>query len=114
MMVALQVIALLCMNTYLLTLYATAQGIVTPRMRATATAMVIMVINTIGYGLGPPVFGALSDFFHQNVVAWGLSDEAHSSANGLRYALMCGAIIYVWASVHYFIGSTKLKRDWVG
>lgn len=113
-MIAFQVVGLLCMNTYLITLYATAQGIVQPRVRATATAMVIMVINTIGYGLGPPVFGALSDLFHANVVAWGLSDEQHASAQGLRYALMCGAVVYVWASIHYLIGSTKLKKDWVG
>jgi MFS family permease len=113
-MIALLVLGLLCTNAYLISLYTTAQGVVPPRMRATATALVIMVINTIGYGLGPPVIGALSDFLKDHVVAFGLSDPAHASAQGLRYALMCGALVNLWAAVHYLIGSTKLKRDWVG
>ena len=113
-MVPLQMVAILCTNTYLISLYTTAQGIVPPRMRATATALVIMVINTIGYGLGPPAIGALSDFLKDHVVALGLSDGAHVSAEGLRYALMCGSLVNLWAAVHYLIGSTKLKKDWVG
>jgi predicted MFS family arabinose efflux permease len=113
-MIGLQVVGLLCTNAYLISLYTTAQGVVQPRMRATATALVIMVINTIGYGLGPPVVGALSDFLKDHVVAFGLSDPAHAAAQGLRYALMCGALVNLWASLHYLIGSTKLKNDWVG
>ena len=113
-MIPLQMLGVLCTNTYLISLYTTAQGIVEPRMRATAVAMVIMVINTLGYGLGPPVIGALSDFLKDHVVALGLSDAAHASAQGLRYALCCGALVNLWASIHYLIGSTKLKKDWVG
>jgi predicted MFS family arabinose efflux permease len=113
-MVAFQMVGLLCANAYLTSLYTTAQGVVQPRVRATAAAMVIVVINTIGYGFGPPVIGALSDFLHAHVVALGLSDPAHASAQGLRYALICGALVNLWASAHYLIGSTKLKEDWVG
>jgi predicted MFS family arabinose efflux permease len=113
-MVGLQVVGLLCTNAYLISLYTTAQGVVQPRMRATATALVIMVVNTIGYGLGPPVVGAMSDFLKDHVVALGLSDPAHAAAQGLRYALMCGAVVNLWAAAHYLIGSTKLKKDWVG
>jgi predicted MFS family arabinose efflux permease len=113
-MSALLVVSLLCANAYLISLYTTAQGVAPPRMRATATALVIMVINTIGYGLGPPAIGALSDFLKDHVVAFGLSDAAHASAQGLRYALMCGAVVNLWAAIHYLIGSTKLKKDWVG
>ena len=113
-MVGLQVVGLFCTNAYLISLYTTAQGVAPPRMRATATALVIMVVNTIGYGLGPPVIGALSDFLKDHVVAYGLSDPAHAAAQGLRYALMCGALVNLWASAHYLIGSTRLKKDWVG
>jgi len=113
-MLALQMVGLLCTNAYLISLYTTAQGVVQPRMRATASAMVVIVINTVGYGLGPPAIGALSDFMASHVVAFGLSDAKHAAAQGLRYALMCGALVNLWASVHYLIGSTKLKKDWVG
>jgi predicted MFS family arabinose efflux permease len=113
-MIPLQIIAAVCANAYLISLYTTAQGVVEPRMRATASAVVVIVINTIGYGLGPPVVGAISDFMKDHVVAFGLSDPQHAAAQGLRYALMCGALVNLWASVHYLIGSTKLKKDWVG
>ena len=113
-MVPLQMVGLLCTNAYLISLYTTAQGVVQPRVRATATAMVIMVVNVIGYGVGPPAIGALSDFLKDHVVAFGLSDPAHAAAQGLRYALVCGALVNLWASAHYLIGSTKLEKDWVG
>ena len=114
MVVALQVIGLFCGNAYLVSLYTTAQGVVRPRVRATATAVVIMVINVIGYGLGPPAIGALSDFLKDHVVALGLSTAADAAGQGLRYALVCGSLVNLWAAAHYLIGSTRLKRDWVG
>jgi MFS family permease len=114
LMIALLAVNFLCIGAYLTSLYTTAQGVVQPAVRATASAMVIMVINTIGYGLGPPAIGALSDFMQAHVVGWGLSDPAHAAGQGLRYALVCGALVNAWAAVHYFIGATKLKKDWVG
>ncbi len=112
--VPLQMVALACSSSYLISLYTTAQGVVQPRVRATASAVVIMVINLIGYGLGPPVIGALSDFMQAHVVAFGLSDPAHAAGQGLRYAMVGGVLVNLWAAAHYFIGSTKLKKDWVG
>ena len=40
---------------YLGPVFAVTQGVVEPRMRATAAAVMIFVVNLIGYGLGPPV-----------------------------------------------------------
>ena len=113
-MIALLAVNFLCIGAYLTSLYTTAQGVVQPAVRATASAMVIMVINTIGYGLGPPTIGGLSDFLQAHVVGWGLSDQAHAAGQGLRYAMVCGALVNAWAAVHYFVGSTRLKKDWVG
>ncbi len=48
---------------YLGPMYAVTQGVVAPLMRATAVAVLLFIVNLIGYGLGPPVIGALSDFF---------------------------------------------------
>ena len=52
--------------------------------------------------------------FGAEVVALGLSDAAHTGGQGLRFALVCGVLMNLWAAVRYLIGSTKLKRDWVG
>ncbi|HEX3920003.1 MAG TPA: MFS transporter [Caulobacteraceae bacterium] len=114
MLIVLQIVGLLCTSSYLISLYTTAQGVVQPRVRATASALVIIVINTLGYGLGPPAIGALSDFLSSHAVALGLADAAHASGQGLRYALVIGSVVNLWAAVHYFIGARRLKADWVG
>jgi MFS family permease len=113
-MIGLQMFALLFTNSYLISLYTTSQGIVQPRVRATATAAVVIIINTIGYGMGPPVIGALSDYFNTHVVAFGWANAENASAVGLRCALICGSVVNLWASAHYLLGSRLLKRDWVG
>jgi hypothetical protein len=41
--------------------YATAQSIVEPRMRATTAAILLFIINLVGLGMGPVAVGALSD-----------------------------------------------------
>ncbi|MEO1305626.1 MAG: MFS transporter [Pseudomonadota bacterium] len=48
---------------YLAPMFAVTQKLVEPRMRATAAALLLFVVNLIGYGAGPPVIGALSDHF---------------------------------------------------
>lgn len=60
--------------------YATAQSIVDPAMRATTSALLLFIINLIGLGLGPVGVGLMSDFFAGPL---GLG-----SAEGVRWALM--------------------------
>ena len=47
---------------YLGPLFAIAQGVAEPRIRATSTAIVLLIVNLIGYGLGPPFVGLMNDF----------------------------------------------------
>ncbi|MEM7663702.1 MAG: MFS transporter [Pseudomonadota bacterium] len=47
--------------SYLGPMFAVCQKLVEPRMRATAAALMLFVVNLIGYGLGPPVIGWISD-----------------------------------------------------
>ena len=46
---------------YLGPMFAVTQKLVQPRMRATAAAVLLFVVNIIGYGMGPPVVGWISD-----------------------------------------------------
>ena len=48
---------------YLAAQYTISQGVVSMRVRATSTAVMLFIINILGYGLGPPFAGLLSDFF---------------------------------------------------
>ncbi|MCI4644272.1 MAG: MFS transporter [Hyphomonadaceae bacterium] len=49
--------------SYLGPMFAITQKLVEPRMRATAAALMLFVVNLIGYGGGPLVVGAISDHF---------------------------------------------------
>jgi MFS family permease len=61
---------------YLAAQYTIGQGVVTMRVRATSTAIMLFVINLIGYGFGPLFIGALSDFlFKLHVADQGLAGE---------------------------------------
>jgi hypothetical protein len=106
-------------------MYAMTQGVVAPRMRATAVAVLLFIVNLIGYGLGPPVIGALSDFLaNGQLAALELSteicatrtDDAQCAAGievGLRWAMMIGVLGYLWAGLHFLISARTLRRDWV-
>ena len=60
---------------YLGPMYAVTQGVVAPRTRATAVAVLLFIVNLIGYGMGPPAIGALSDFLAQGQLAHVLTHE---------------------------------------
>jgi predicted MFS family arabinose efflux permease len=110
---------------YLGPMYAVTQGVVAPRMRATAVAVLLFIVNLLGYGLGPPVIGALSDYLAQGqLAASGLTpaicaasggDAQCASAveTGLRWAMMIGVLGYLWAGLHFLISARTLRRDWV-
>lgn len=110
---------------YLGPMYAVTQGVVEPRMRATAVAVLLFVVNLIGYGMGPPVIGALSDFLANGQLASaGLTTEACADLTGntsctaavevgLRWAMMIGVCGYLWAALHFLVSARTLRRDWV-
>lgn len=87
--------------SYLGPMYAVTQSVAPPLVRATATAVLLFIVNLIGYGLGPPALGALSTFFSQTAGA----------ANGLRYALMADTCMLLWAALHFLLAARSLKRD---
>ncbi len=47
--------------SYLAPMFSVTQKLAPPRMRATAAALMLFVVNLIGYGAGPPVIGWISD-----------------------------------------------------
>jgi MFS family permease len=110
---------------YLGPMYAVTQGVVEPRMRATAVAVLLFIVNLIGYGMGPPAIGALSDFLANGQLApFQLTTEACASMRdnvqcaagletGLRWAMMIGVCGYLWAGLHFLLSARTLKRDWV-
>ena len=109
---------------------ATLQNLVGPRMRAVSYAIVAVVLNLIGAGLGPTLLGMASDFFASRAFTAGdfiascpggrapvgadaLLDAAcrSASAQGLRFALISAQVFLPWAAVHYWLAAKTLKKD---
>jgi MFS family permease len=95
---ALMVVAILG-GMFLGPTFAMTQGLVTLRMRAVASAILLFVLNIIGMGLGPFFVGIASDALG----AFGV--------DSLRYALCLSVIANIWAATHYFLGAKYLRQD---
>ncbi len=80
---------------------AQTQSLVPLRMRGVASAIMLLIINLIGLGLGPLVVGALSDAF-----------EPRFGEDSLRYALMLAVLVVTtWAALHYTLASRTIESD---
>ncbi len=80
---------------------AAFQHIVPPNMRATASAIFLLINNLIGIGLGDLLLGAMSDGFASQ-----FGDES------LRYSILCGGVFYLAASALLLWASRYLDNDW--
>jgi MFS family permease len=88
-------------NLYLAAVLAQTQSLVPLRMRGVASAMVLLIINLIGLGLGPQVVGAVSDGLRGQ-----FGDES------LRYALLLTAVtVLPWAALHYSLAARSIDSD---
>jgi MFS family permease len=115
---------------YYTPIYAMAQNMAEPQMRATAVAIFAMTFGLIGAGLGPTLLGVMSDRIAHGVFDGGsftalcpggraaagaaaaLSQQcAEASAQGLRFALAGVTIVFVWASLHFVLAARTLRQD---
>jgi len=88
-------------NFYLPAVLAQAQSLVSLRMRAVASAIVLLLINIIGLAMGPLLTGMLSDAL-----------EPTFGAESMRYSLliMC-LVILPWAGWHYVLAGRSIDAD---
>lgn len=88
-------------NVYLGNSIATTHALVGLRWRSTASAILLLVINIIGLGLGPFAVGVLSDFLTPSM-----------GVESLRYAMVILLpTVMVWSSIHFFLASRTLRED---
>jgi predicted MFS family arabinose efflux permease len=109
--------------------YASVQGLAPPRMRATAVALMLFLVNMIGLGAGPTLIGLLSDIFaNQQFVAPNAGvayaefcakgaatakDAAcmAASAEGLRWSLVASASVGVIALLCFWMAQKTIRED---
>ncbi|WP_454754465.1 spinster family MFS transporter [Cupriavidus necator] len=108
--------------------FSIVHGLVEPRMRATASALVFLLMNLVGQGLGPTLVGFLSDRFAKYgftggdyqalcVLPHGMTPAAEvlmschqAAAQGLRYALLVPIVMVVASALLFFLASRHIKR----
>jgi len=89
------------MNVYLAPVLSQAQSLVALRMRATTSALVLLVINIIGLALGPLITGSLSDAL-----------EPRFGEESMRYSLMIVTfVILPWAVWHFYSAGKWIDSD---
>lgn len=97
----LSIIPGLLFQVYLGNTIATTHAMVGPRMRATASAVLFLILNVIGLGAGPWVVGVLSD-----LLAPSLGTES------LRYAMLYALPpVMTWSAIHYWLAGKTIRED---
>ena len=72
--------------------FAVAQGLADVRMRAMAAALLLLITNLVGGGIGPQAVGIMSD--------------------SLRYSLLAISLFFgLWSSLHYFLAGKTIRRE---
>lgn len=91
----------LLFQTYLGNTIATTHAIVGPRMRATASAVLFLIINIIGLGAGPWIVGVVSDLLQPSL-----------GSESLRYAMLYVLpAVMVWSATHFYLAGRSLRED---
>ena len=83
--------------------YSTVQGIVPPNMRATAAAILLLIVNLIGLGLGPLAVGIASDIF--------AGPMGMGEAEGIRWALISAACVGLLSGVLFLMARKTIRED---
>lgn len=90
--------------------FTMTQSLAGVRERALAGAVLLLIINLIGLGLGPTLAGGLSDLFRTSFASGGMEANL-ATAQGLRYALCAVTLINLWSAFHYFMAARSLRED---
>ncbi|HEY8571572.1 MFS transporter [Phenylobacterium sp.] len=120
---------------YLAAQYTIGQGVVSAQVRAVSTAVMLFVINLLGYGLGPLFIGALSDLlFKMKVADLGAAELTRKMCEGaarkalsvdlqqvcsvahpesLQQSMLITASFYAIGGLFFFITCRWLQRDMV-
>jgi hypothetical protein len=87
-------------NMYVGPLWSTAQNLALPHMRATASAVLLLILNIFGLGLGPFLVGVSNDLL-----------AAHYGELAVRYSLIGVVLLSAAACVPFWLGSNRLRED---
>lgn len=88
-------------NVYLGNSIATTHALVGLRWRSTSSAILLLIINIVGLGLGPFGVGYLSDMLTPSL-----------GVESLRYAMVILLpTVNVWSAIHFYLASRTLRKE---
>lgn len=90
-------------NLYTGPTFGMTQSLAPLAMRASASALLLFIINIIGLVFGPTTVGIISDLLQSN---WQMND-----VESLKYALVACNFVYLISFVNYGFASRYLKDD---
>jgi len=92
---------------------AVVQNMVDSRRRATATALVYILLTVICLGCGPPFTGWLIDRLAEHNFSAVRLDGAFNSTLALssRQGIIATVLLYAWAAIHYLVGAVGLSHE---
>ncbi len=117
---------------YLGAQYNIAQSVVSLRVRATSIAILLFIVNLLGYGAGPPVFGLVADTLTTSWIAAspyagqltatcsltdpGLAGELveacrQARGHGVRWACALATGLFAIAGLFFILSGRTLVRD---
>ena len=103
LILALYVIPAFTSNLYTGPTFGMTQSLAPLAMRASASALLLFIINIIGLVLGPTTVGWLSDTFRES---FSMDDSL-----SLRWALAVCSLVYLLSFIHYWLAARHLKTD---
>jgi hypothetical protein len=80
--------------------FALLQRLVADEIRATTLAVVFLLANLIGMGIGPQVVGVLSDALRPTL-----------GSDSLRYAMLAMSLVSLWAAYHFWQVGRTVRQD---
>jgi MFS family permease len=80
--------------------FAMVQSLSPLAMRATASAIMLFILNLIALGLGPLTVGILSDLLKPTF-----------GMDSLRYALLSLSLLNLWAAYHYWLAGRAYEKE---
>jgi MFS family permease len=91
---------MLVFSFFLAPTYALMQRLVADDMRATMMAVVLLLANLVGMGMGPQIVGILSDLFKPTL-----------GADSLRYAMLCVSLVALGGAWHFWKVGLTVETD---
>jgi MFS family permease len=90
------------LSSFLAPLVATGQLLVPATLRAFTSAVLALVVNIVGLGLGPLVTGMISD---RLINHYGLGNDS------LRYAIAASAVVALWGAAHFMRAAFFVREE---